>query len=375
MGVISALARAGTRRLHVLIIEVPGSSLLRMKTQAALSPRGWVEAVGPADADVLLVCGSPSGPLLAIIDAVWEQIPAPRYRVILTAVDSLGDVLDALPTALRDDGRQRLDAHSRRMTLNNNRGPDSTVSSEPPDTGESADGDNGNAASNNDAEMDASEGMDMDMDMSGPAGIPLAEGAQDRDGLEMDVTHLSIGPVLTGWPAALVVHATLHGDVITEARIERLPAGADTPQPPEAATLIDDAARLLLVAGWEPVALELGRVRNNLISGDNTDYIRLRLRRATARVRRSRTLRWSIAGHNSTQDGTVRDRLISWLETAIELVGSTPGEKEPGEAASPREITESNIREAIVGQELSAARLIVASFGTLPFRVVDVAHG
>src|SRR5699024_10599404 len=55
-----------------------------------------------------------------------------------------------------------------------------------------------------------------DMDMA-PAGIPLAEGGEDRDGLEMDVLHLPLGPVLPFWPAGLVLHCSLQGDVVVDA--------------------------------------------------------------------------------------------------------------------------------------------------------------
>ena len=51
-----------------------------------------------------------------------------------------------------------------------------------------------------------------------PDGIPLAEGAEDRDGLEMDVLHLPLGPVLAHWPAGVVLRVTLHGDVVGRRR-------------------------------------------------------------------------------------------------------------------------------------------------------------
>ena len=63
-------------------------------------------------------------------------------------------------------------------------------------------------------------GMDHgDMEMS-PGGIPLAEGGEDRDGLEMDVLHVRLGPVLPHWPAGLVLRCSLQGDVIAEAQAE-----------------------------------------------------------------------------------------------------------------------------------------------------------
>ena len=65
-------------------------------------------------------------------------------------------------------------------------------------------------------DSDMSGDMNMDMDMS-PSGIPLAEGGDDRDGLEMDVLHLPLGPVLPHWPAGVVLRCTLQGDVVVAA--------------------------------------------------------------------------------------------------------------------------------------------------------------
>ncbi len=75
--------------------------------------------------------------------------------------------------------------------------------------------------------------MDMDMDMEmAPSGIPLAEGGEDRDGLEMDVLHLPLGPVLPHWPAGLVLRCALQGDVVVEATAEVL-AAADAADGPD----------------------------------------------------------------------------------------------------------------------------------------------
>ncbi|QNE46218.1 hypothetical protein F1C58_04370 [Glaciihabitans sp. INWT7] len=368
MGVTAAIARAATRRVHVLIVEVPGHSLLRMHAQVAISEMGWVEAIGPADADALLVCGSPTGILPSIIDAVWAQIPSPRHRVVLTDTVSLTDALIDIPVALRDDKQQRRDAGTRRLTLDDARGPDPADSAD----GESMPNEHGETR---DADGDMDTDMDMDMDMSGPAGIALAGGDQDRDGLEMDVTHLSIGPILPAWPADLIVHATLHGDVVADARIERIPRSAEPEQPPVLATLIDDAARLLEVAGWEPTALSLARIRGDLITGRDIDRLRPQLRRTLVRVRRSRTLRWSLAGIDAVQRGALRIRLLAWLDTALELLESPPKAKNIPEIISQRVISENDLRVAIVGRELSETRLIVAGLGThQPRQSAEVTH-
>src|SRR5699024_5964325 len=63
-------------------------------------------------------------------------------------------------------------------------------------------------------------GMDM-----APGGIPLAQGGEDRDGLEMDVLHLALGPVLPFWPAGLVLRCSLQGDVVVDAEAAVIDGG------------------------------------------------------------------------------------------------------------------------------------------------------
>src|SRR5699024_755889 len=63
-------------------------------------------------------------------------------------------------------------------------------------------------------------GMDM-----APGGIPLAQGGDDRHGLEMDVLHLALGPVLPFWPAGLVLRCSLQGDVVVGAEAAVIDGG------------------------------------------------------------------------------------------------------------------------------------------------------
>lgn len=81
-------------------------------------------------------------------------------------------------------------------------------------------------------DMDHGDMDHGDMEMA-PSGIPLAEGAQDRDGLEMDVLHLGLGPVLAHWPAGVRLRCVLSGDVVTEATVALLDAEhRPAPEPP-----------------------------------------------------------------------------------------------------------------------------------------------
>jgi hypothetical protein len=72
-------------------------------------------------------------------------------------------------------------------------------------------------------------GMDMGhMDMGMPAGLPMADRSQDRDGLTLDQLHVPLGPLLPDWPAGLVIRLTMQGDVIQHAEAETMGLAADT---------------------------------------------------------------------------------------------------------------------------------------------------
>src|SRR5690606_1954924 len=115
-------------------------------------------------------------------------------------------------------------------------------------------------------------------------------------GLEMDVLAVRLGPVLPYWPAGLVLQCSLQGDVITAARAETVD-GAPHPESdpaPEART-IDNVVSLLALAGLDDAAAQARRVRDAVLreDGEPTAGHVERLRR---KVRRSRTLRWSLRG-------------------------------------------------------------------------------
>lgn len=56
-----------------------------------------------------------------------------------------------------------------------------------------------------------------------PYGRPLAGRAPDRDGLELDVLPLRIGPYFPAFPSGLVLDVRLQGDVVQEARAAAAP--------------------------------------------------------------------------------------------------------------------------------------------------------
>lgn len=215
--------------------------------------------------------------------------------------------------------------------------------------------------------MSMSHGHHMDMDMSGPAGIPLASGEDDRDGLEMDALHVALGPILPAWPANLVLHCTLHGDVVAAAEAELLPSPTEASRlgPDEQTVLlIDAAARTVQLAGWEPVAVGLRRVRDDLLLPSiERHHVTARLQRLRRRVERSRTLRWSLRGVRPpaalerVARADVHELLLAQLEHAVLLISRSAAAPQPAPLPA---VAAADLASAVVGQDLATARLLVA---------------
>jgi hypothetical protein len=344
MGLSALLARVAVRRASVLLVEAPGWALTRYAAERLLVERGWRPALSPADADVLLVCGGPGPRLAAAVDLVWAQLPGPRARSSAAAPGDVDAALDRAEAELLDDDRQRAQASIR---------PTGPVR-----------GDLAGAPGHHDEDDDDDDARDHgDMEMA-PHGIPLAGGDQDRDGLEMDVLHLPLGPILPCWPAGLLLHCTLHGDVVMDLRPEVLDAGDErpAPQPPSpAATALDRAARVLALAGRDGWAATARRLRD----AEPTAGTRQDLHRLLHRVRRSRVLRWSLGdtgridaalcrehGLDERLAGTVHDRLVRTLEGARAGLG--------GAAVLTPAVPLDLLPALLTGAELGAVRLVVA---------------
>lgn len=322
------------RRVHVLVVTTTGGVLVRLAVERAVRALGWVLAWSPADADVLAVCGSPAGAELDAVEQLWRQVPGPRARVQLDGTVGAADSLRRTISALDDRAVQ--DELSR-------------------DADADADA----------ASMDH-DGMNHDgMSMTGPAGIPLAEGSDDdRDGLEMDAWHLVLGAGLPGWPAGLVLRATLHGDVVTALEVLGAPdplERADATM--RAALLLDAAATVLELAGWSAAAGAARRSQDDLVDGRGPGQVAAEVERLARRVRRSALLRWSLEGPRRRDTDLslgagrlVRPRVIDLLESAAALLRDRarptplPG---TGDLAG--------LPELAVGQELAMLRLLVAS--------------
>ncbi|WP_231251894.1 hypothetical protein [Nocardioides furvisabuli] len=211
------------------------------------------------------------------------------------------------------------------------------------------------------------------MEMS-PGGIPLAEGGEDRDGLEMDVLQVRFGPVLPHWPAGLVLRCSLQGDVIVEAQAELVDGAArqedDVIGP---ARGIDNIASLLALTGWDDAAAEARRIRDTALEpGDGAAGSDLeRLRR---RVRRSWTLRWSLRGVRRLSDegaharglpadavGDTYDRLIGMLDRAVAGVAATAAGDTGRTNVADRTLSTDHLAPLVTGLDLATARLVLAS--------------
>lgn len=219
------------------------------------------------------------------------------------------------------------------------------------------------------------------MDMPMPGGIGLAEGGPDRDGLDLDVLHVSLGPVLRHWPAGLVVHCSLQGDVITEASWDVLAGSlAEHAESPahEAAGAIrgegsggeglrpfcaehcDHAATLLALLGCDGLSNRAVRVRDLVLEGVAVAEVVAELDRLAHRVGRSWLLRWSLKDVPG-----VFERLEALLEEARMALQSDTGGNHESERFTVGDASTRlhQLPGMITGLDLAAARLVIASLG------------
>ncbi|MEO5834475.1 MAG: hypothetical protein ABIR83_14035 [Nakamurella sp.] len=385
MALTAMMRSASLRSVHVLPVEIPGGWRVRVEVEQAVRRRGWRLASGPADADALVICGAPGSEWDELIDRVWGHLPGPRVRVTLANPAEVTGGLDRVVRELGDRDGQSVDAGQRRPDEDaaafgsdrDTRGTSGMDMGDAPDghdhheESHHGDMDMGGDPDMGDIDMGGDPDMDMgdmDMDMA-PSGIPLATGADDRDGLEMDELHVPLGPVLRHWPAGLVVRCVLHGDLVTGAEVELLPgsgaADAVDVAAERAAGWCDSAASTLRLAGAERPADRAVRLRDDLLDPTLADRPETAtgLARLARDVRSSRVLRWSLGGlgviatevPGGPPTGDVHSRLCAQLDHAL---GALRGDPAPALDAD-------GLRDALpglmTGIDLAAARLMVAS--------------
>ncbi len=248
--------------------------------------------------------------------------------------------------------------------------------------------------------------------MEMPAGLAMAERADDRDGLKLDRLQVALGPVLADWPAGLIVRVGLQGDVIQQVEVATLTSktvGDGFPFWDEpwlraaageavtrgeaarrrAAAHLDSLGRLLAVAGWQEAAVTARRLRDLLLAGAPSARLLPPLERWARRLERSRTLRWltgslgileaeaaaaaGVTGPALRANGDVTARWRRWLVECSEAVGQLDNRAPLGaaEREGPRGRLDSRsppsrallavVPQLLEGAELAAARLIVAS--------------
>lgn len=351
MGLSEMMSRSVAARAHVLIAEAPGAFRLRVGVEHAIDAARWCQTDTVADADVLVVIGSPGPELMTLVDHTWEQMSEPRARV---HVDDEGGIETGLSTArvtLLASAEQGTIAHQRAT------GPSAPMAHDEESVHEDAHGDAGHDG------HDGHDGQHEDHDHGSmnPDGISLAEGAEDRDGLEMDELHLPLGPVLTHWPAGVVLRVALNGDVVTSATYEQLdpldlPRSADL-APEHAARLLDSAASLLSLAGLPTHSARTRGLRDRCLTEPSVAHHEVD--ELATQLGRLRILRWLWRKTTVTDAGGrtigLHDQLIDMVERAAR---SLDGDRAP---ATGRWHSYASLPELVRGQELAAVRLWVAA--------------
>ena len=378
MGLRQRLGIVAVGATHALVVETPGGWRTRVAIEHEVGRRGWRLALSPADADAVVVAGTPGSQLAERVEAVWNQLPGPRARTVVAGhadVAGVREALDSVSAELLDSDRQARDARDRA-------GVDSDRPSDDAEGGAEMDMSSGDAemdmaGDSADGEMDMSGGdgeMDMDMEMA-PSGIPLAEGGEDRDGLEMDVLHLPLGPVLPHWPAGVVLRCTLQGDVVVEADASLLDESdwaSERLTPNErAAWWCDHVASLLALAGWADGREAALRARDALLDEPDAASGVALIDDLQRRLRRARLLRWALRGIGELRPenepdapphlhGDVYERLLKLTDRArAEL---TDDAVLTASASQPRlPVLLAVAERLVVGLDLAAARLVVAS--------------
>lgn len=332
MGLTDRLLQTAARRPHVLLVPVPGQRPVRWAAEDALDEWGWARAASPAAADVLLCCGEPGAELEPHVEVAWEGMPGPRVRATAQTAGAVRPALVAAVDGLRDASAQRRDASERPA-------PRLSAAGAGPDDEAPATEDDG---THTDADMDMD--MDMGMDMRLPGGLVMADRVEDRDGLRLEGLHLSLGPLLPGWPAGLRLDAVLSGDVLTRAEVVCLDPRPEPPAP-SALLALDALAVLLEAAGWSDGASRARRARADRASGPRVEDL-------LRRVGRARVLRWSLRGLPGPGGVDLADH-VARLVAAVRGDAGLPG-VEPAQLA--REV---------VGLDVGTAALVVAAAGPL----------
>ncbi|MBB4986611.1 hypothetical protein [Streptomyces nymphaeiformis] len=442
MDLRNRLGRVALDRPAVLLVTAAGATRERLAVEAELARRRWPRASGPAAADLVAFAGAPApAGDDDWAERLWNGVPAPKARVRVRDPEHAAHALEhgrmALLVGAGTQGRQeqREPAGHERHDADGEHPPQHdghTASGRSEHDGHTTSGPSEHDGHGHDAHQDhggshagtdqghhghggSHPGTDHDHHghhMGGAIlGLPMAERADDRDGLRLDRLHVPLGPALPDWPAGLVVRTELQGDVVQRASVEALvpprssrpafwsepwlrsaagaPVTVDEAARRRCAAHLDSVGRFLAVAGWRDPAAVARRARDQVLGGASVADLRSGLRTLTRRVRRSWTLRWLTSGVgvlSSTQaqrygvtgpallaDGDAYDRLLVWLEEIDRAVDACddrsplashalngPRGRIAPEAPASRTLVDV-LPVLLEGTEFACARLVVAS--------------
>lgn len=210
MGVASLLrGLAQTARPRVFCVAGSGA---RDEARSLRSLEGLQLTTSPRAANILLIAGSLDPGLVAPALVAHDALARPRATV-WWPLGSTDDIRDAFPGATTvDDPLPALTRiHKELMTGARETEPALLPDVEPASwRGVGPYGQGGKA-----------------MTAGVPYGRPMAERADDRDGLKLDYLPVRIGPLFEPFPPGLALDVNLQGDVIQEARLENHAAPPD----------------------------------------------------------------------------------------------------------------------------------------------------
>lgn len=366
MDLIAGLRRFGFARPHLLVVQAAGGTPARLAVERWSREHGWPVAASPADADVVLVCGAVSPTLEPLVGRVVDSVPYPRAVVRLSLggrwADDLGGVLRDARAELLAWAAQRPAAPSPPHGTEASAGEDDQPGEHHGGMGHGGMGHGGMA-------MEA-------------GGLALAQQAEDRDGLKLDVLHVPLGPVLVAWPAGLELGLVLQGDVVQDAGLADSPfahaggGGSWWDQPwraagagqavrvgdaerRRAAAHLDSAARLLTVSGADGDARAAARLRDGVLGGENGGALRDGAARLRRHVEGSRLLRRAMEGVGvlpaaRAQAGGVTGPALRAAGLAVDLREGSPGYEgfEPVVGEGPADVF-ARLRQWLVEAELA----------------------
>lgn len=433
----------GRAAVAPFVVTTPGGTSVRLAVERGIREHGWCQVSSPAAADLVIVAGPADDEFGSHVTRIFDSMPEPRELVWITELDAAAAELDAAIVRLRagvavspsphpesvEDPRQRYNGTSGHGAESTQAHEQAAVHEHTEHTAEhepvehSPEHEQMQRAAEHEHMEHAPErghmqhaahgghgGHDHDMGMMMPGGLAMADRADDRDGLKLDVLTVPLGPVLAWWPAGLTVVTRWQGDIVCDATVSEVaapsgimpfwlqpwlragPVDSDEQRRWRAARALDSASTLLTVAGWSDAAMTARRLRDEMLVGDLSGAGEVRMRRWARRVAGSWVLRWSLRdvgriaakpGVPAELIGDVHDRLLRWI-AETDLTGRQ--EEKPAEPDGFVGAQVGRYRWIIhalpgllAGSELAEARLIVASLDpdieVLTASVSEATHG